>query len=104
MAYFLLIFLSYFLLIIGTKEGDAPPQAPALTPIEGIAQVFLCDHPVTGIFVLFGIGITSMELVGYAILGTLFGTLGAAIVGRPRLHDITAGLCGYDGALVGCAC
>jgi hypothetical protein len=35
MAYFLLIFLSYFLLIIGTKEGDAPPQAPALTPIEG---------------------------------------------------------------------
>lgn len=47
--------------------------------LRGIAQVFLCDHPVTGIFVLFGIGITSIELVGYSILGTLFGTLGCLL-------------------------
>jgi urea transporter len=65
--------------------------------------VFLCNHPITGIFILIGLGITSIELVGYALLGAIFGTMGAALIGRPPMHDITSGLCGYDAALVGCA-
>ena len=72
--------------------------------LRGISQVFLCNHPITGIFVLIGISFTSLELVGYALLGTLFGTTGAIIIGRPLMNDVTSGLTGYDGALVGCAC
>ena len=71
--------------------------------LRGIAQVFLCNHPITGIFILIGLGITSIELVGYALLGAIFGNIGAALIGRPPMHDITSGLCGYDAALVGCA-
>lgn len=71
--------------------------------LRGIAQVFLCNHPITGIFILIGLGITSIELVGYALLGAIFGTMGAALIGKSSMHDITSGLCGYDAALVGCA-
>jgi urea transporter len=59
--------------------------------LRGIAQVFLCNHP-------------SWELMLYALLATAVATTSAATLGRLPEADIFAGLCGYDGALVGCAC
>jgi len=72
--------------------------------LRGVSQVYLCDHPVGGLLILLGLVCTSGVLAGYALLGTLFSTLGAHLVCRPPLDSITSGLCGYDGALVGCAC
>ena len=72
--------------------------------LRGVSQVYLCDHPVSGVLILLGLVCTSGSLAAMALLGTLCSTLGAHLVCRPPLDDITSGLCGYDGALVGCAC
>ena len=72
--------------------------------LRGISQVYLADHPITGIFILVGLGCTSVELAVHAILGSFFSTIGCIILTSPQEADIFAGLCGYDGALVGCAC
>jgi len=72
--------------------------------LRGVSQVYLCDHPVAGVFILAGLLCSSGRLVGYALLGTIFSTLGAWHMCRPPVSTITSGLCGYDGALVGCAC
>lgn len=72
--------------------------------LRGISQVFLCNNPLTGIFILAGVAVTSWELMLYALLSTVISTISAATIGRPPPEDILAGLCGYDGALVGCAC
>lgn len=72
--------------------------------LRGVAQVYLCDNPVTGVLVLCGLICTSWVLAAYAVLGTFFATLGAQLICRPQFDTITSGMCGYDGALVGCAC
>ena len=72
--------------------------------LRGVAQVYLCDNPVTGVLVLCGLICTSWILAAYAVLGTFFATLGALLICRPHFGTITSGMCGYDGALVGCAC
>lgn len=72
--------------------------------LRGISEVFLCNNPVTGFLICMGLACTSGYLMGYAILGTIFSTLAAIYIGRSPTDDIFAGLCGYDGALVGCAC
>lgn len=72
--------------------------------LRGVSQVFLCDNPVSGLFILAGLACTSWSLVGYALLGTLFSSLGALLIARAPVDKVTSGLCGYDGALVGCAC
>jgi len=72
--------------------------------LRGISQVFLCDNPVSGLFICAGLACTSPELLAYALIGTVCGTAGAALLATAPAKDIAAGLCGYDGALVGCAC
>ncbi|RYH13392.1 urea transporter [archaeon] len=72
--------------------------------LRGISQVFLCNNPFSGMFILAGVAMTSWELMLYSILSTVVATISAATIGRPPPEDILAGLCGYDGALVGCAC
>lgn len=72
--------------------------------LRGIAQVFLCNHPLTGVLVCAGLAVTSWELMLYALLATAISTASAASIGRPPIADVYAGLCGYDGALVGCSC
>lgn len=72
--------------------------------LRGVAQVFLCNHPLAGILITIGLGLTSYQLSLYALLGTAVATFSAVTVARPPEEDILAGLCGYDGALVGCAC
>jgi urea transporter len=72
--------------------------------LRGVAQVFLCNHPITGIFICIGLSFTSFELLFYALLATAVSTLASLIIAKPNRTDLLAGLCGYDGALVGCAC
>ncbi len=48
--------------------------------------------------------ITSGKLLAYAVLGAFFGSLGAYLMVSPPIEEIMAGLCGYDGSLVGCSC
>jgi len=72
--------------------------------LRGISQVFLCDNPVSGLFICAGLACTSPELLAYALIGTVCGTVGAALLATAPAKDVAAGLCGYDGALVGCAC
>ena len=72
--------------------------------LRGIAQVFLCNHPLSGLFICVGLACSSAALLGFALLGTVCATLGAQIIARPSYEsDVASGLCGYDGALVGCA-
>jgi urea transporter len=72
--------------------------------LRGIAQVFLCNNPLSGIFICIGLSFTSVTMLGYAFLTTLLATFSAWLVGTPAIEDVLSGLCGYDGALVGCAC
>ena len=69
------------------------------TILRGIAQVFLCDHPITGLFICIALCITSYELMLFALLGTFFGTFGAYFIGGIDLQNIHSGLCGYDSFL-----
>jgi len=71
--------------------------------LRGVSQVFLCDHPITGLLICIGLSLTSIELMLYGLWGTLCGTLGAYFVGQAPIDEISSGLCGYDGALVACA-
>lgn len=63
--------------------------------LRGIAQVFLCDHPISGILILVGLMNTSYELAGYALLGTLFSTIGSIFIATASYSDVSSGLCGY---------
>jgi urea transporter len=72
--------------------------------LRGIAQVFLCNHPICGIFVCIGLLMSDYQLPLYALIGTAVSTASAVLVARPPQADVLAGLCGYDGALVGCSC
>lgn len=72
--------------------------------LRGVAQVFLCNHPITGVFICIGIAFTSFELLGYALLAVAISTGSSLIIAKPYQANLLAGLCGYDGALVGCGC
>ncbi len=61
---------------------------------RGISQVFLAEHPISGILICIGLGLSSLQLMLYAIWGTVCSTLGARLVAEARLEDVRAGLCG----------
>lgn len=71
--------------------------------LRGVAQVFLCDHPVTGVLVCIGLFLTSPILMLYGLWGSFCGAAGAYLIGKAPVDDIRSGLCGYDGSLVACA-
>lgn len=71
--------------------------------LRGVSQVFLCNHPISGVFILLGLSLSHINYVLYAILGTILSTLSFFLFSH-QLKHIFAGLAGYDGALVGCAC
>jgi urea transporter len=62
--------------------------------LRGIGQVYICNHPVTGLLVCIGLWISSPTLMAYAIIGSAVETLGAWLVCRPPTEDIEAGLFG----------
>ena len=61
---------------------------------RGISQVFLCNHPVTGVFICIGLALTSVELMFHAIIGSAMGSVGTFIVGGYPLSEIENGLAG----------
>jgi urea transporter len=71
--------------------------------LRGIAQVYLCNHPITGLFICAGLALSSTKLLVYAIVGTSVSTLSCSILCLPGMNEVASGLCGYDGALIGCA-
>ena len=62
--------------------------------LRGIAQVFLCDHPITGGFICIGLALTSTELLLHTVVGTIFSTIGAHFIGTARMEEVRSGLCG----------
>lgn len=69
--------------------------------LRGVSQVFLCNNPLTGLLICIGLWLTSGRLLLLALLGTFFATLGAYLVCGSQDSEVFAGLCGYDGTLVG---
>ncbi|XP_065653889.1 urea transporter DVU1160-like [Hydra vulgaris] len=71
--------------------------------LRGFGQVFLCNHPITGILISVGLYLTSVKLLIYAIVGASCSTVAAMIISLPPFSEVGSGLLGYDGALIGCA-
>ena len=71
--------------------------------LNGFSKVMLQENRITGLLFLIGIGINSLPLLGFAILGLLAGTIFAVLAGYGR-RQINAGTYGYNGVLVGIAC
>lgn len=62
--------------------------------LRGVGQVYICNHPITGLLVCIGLYLTSPTLMVYGILGTIFENIGAFVVCRPPLDEIESGLFG----------
>ena len=62
--------------------------------LRGISQVFLCNHPITGIFICIGLALTSVELMMLAIIGSSLGAMGASVMGGFSVKEIENGLAG----------
>jgi urea transporter len=81
-----------------------PTSHPALQSLRallsGFAQIFLQQHPGCGLLVLIAILISAPDLLPGALLGGLTSMLLAQRCGYPST-DITTGLYGYNGILLG---
>lgn len=62
--------------------------------LRGVSQVFLCNHPITGLFICIGLSLTSPTLMVYALLGAIFENIGAFLVCQPVIADMERGLYG----------
>jgi urea transporter len=57
--------------------------------LRGISQVFLCNHPVTGLLVCAALWLTSWKLLVGCVLGTAAGTAGAYLVSCPPFEEVS---------------
>jgi hypothetical protein len=62
--------------------------------LRGIAQVFLCNNPISGIFICAGLAHTSTRLLVYAIIGTAASSLSGVLLTLPPLTEVASGLLG----------
>ena len=62
--------------------------------LRGIAQVYLCNHPVSGLLISIGLFLTFPELLMFAIVGCIGSTLASFMVCRETFVNIQSGLCG----------
>ena len=69
--------------------------------LRGVGQVYICNHPLTGLCICIGYYISSPTLLGFAITGTVGSTLGGILLVSPDWPEISNGLFGYDGTLIG---
>lgn len=72
------------------------------TILRGVGQIMLQNNPITGLLFLIGIFYNSWAMGVGAIVGVLTGTI-TAILFRYKKEDISNGLYGFNGALVGLA-
>lgn len=63
--------------------------------LRGISQVYLCNNPLTGVFICAGLYVTDPQLLVYALVGTVCATLGASLLCLPASTEIVSGLTGY---------
>ena len=61
---------------------------------RGISQVYLCNHPISGIFICIGLALSSTRLIVYTLVGTICSTIGSVILTLPETNYIVSGLCG----------
>lgn len=61
---------------------------------RGIAQVYLCNHPITGILVCIGLAHQSTQLLVFGIMGTACATLMCWLICVPNPSEVLTGLCG----------
>lgn len=71
--------------------------------LRGVGQVYVCNHPITGLCICIGLFITSPTLCAFAIAGTIGSTLSGFLLVSPDWQEISNGLFGYDGTLIGAA-
>lgn len=62
--------------------------------LRGIAQVYLCNHPVSGLLISFGLLHTSAELFVFALVGCMGSTLASYFICKESWDNIQSGLCG----------
>lgn len=62
--------------------------------LRGVSQVFLCNHPITGLCICIGLALSSPTLMMYALLGAIFENIGAFLVCQPVIAEMERGLFG----------
>lgn len=62
--------------------------------LRGIAQVFLCNHPVSGLLISLGLYYTSPQLFVFALVGCMGSTLSSHLI-KESWQNVQSGLCGY---------
>src|SRR5690349_4996450 len=70
--------------------------------LTGVGQVFLQENPVTGMLFLAGLLVSSPLMCLGAVSGVVIATLAATLLKFPD-KNISAGLYGFNAALVGIA-
>eukprot|EP00979_Chaetoceros_neogracilis_P010891 scaffold2612_cov267-Chaetoceros_neogracile.AAC.84 len=70
--------------------------------LRSIGQVFFCNSPGTGLFILTGLFVQSITVATYGTLGLITGNIVAVILGFDR-GLISSGLFGYNSVLCGLA-
>jgi hypothetical protein len=61
---------------------------------RGIAQVYLCNHPISGILVCIGLAHESTQLLVFGLMGTACATLMCWLICVPNPSEVLSGLCG----------
>ncbi len=84
------------------SDVSRPPGDWSRIVLRGVGQVMFQEHAGTGILFLVGIAIASFEMCLAAILGAVVGTFSAVLMRIDR-EQISAGLYGFNSALVGIA-
>jgi len=85
-----------------TKLPSEPVASFFLSLLTNISQVVLIDNPVCGALILLGLFIASWRVGAAAVLGSLFGSLVAIVLGEPW-PEIANGLANYSGVLTAIA-
>lgn len=87
-------------LLCSTSDNKPSPLPPLVEEnLLGVGQVIFLGSPLCGALVLSSLGYADPWLASLAALGTLSATGTARALGL----DVSAGLMGYNGCLVGCA-
>jgi hypothetical protein len=62
--------------------------------MRGVSQVYLANHPITGICICIGLWTTSYHLLVFGLCGSIVSTVAAYMVCTPKMEELEAGLCG----------
>lgn len=82
---------------------DVKIKNPVIRVLNGLSQIMLQDHPVTGILFLIGIMYGSVYMALAAVMASTTGVLTARLL-KFDPGDIFLGLYGFNAALFGVAC